>query len=192
MSNHIEAKKMENEGKAQELIARFKRGEEKAFNELVNLYKKRIFHLVLRMVRNREDAMDLTQEVFVKVYHSLRDFRGESSFSTWLHRIAVNLCLNFTQRDKFRSFISLPDLTQPAISSYSPLKDFEKKELDKAIDQTVLSLPKMQRTVFVLRYYQELAYLEIARVLGKSEGTVKANYFQAVSKLKKALSHFVE
>lgn len=183
---------MENEEKAQELVLRFKRGEEKAFNELVNLYNKRIFHLVLRMVRNREDAMDLTQEVFVKTYHSLKDFRGEASLSTWLHRIAVNLCLNFTQRDKFRSFISLPDLALPLVSSDSPLRDFEKKELDKAIDQTVLNLPKMQRAVFVLRYYQELPYLEIARVLDKSEGTVKANYFQAIAKLKKALSHFAE
>jgi RNA polymerase sigma factor (sigma-70 family) len=190
VSKYIEAKKMENEEKAQELIAGFKQGEEKAFNELVNLYKKRVFHLVLRMVRNREDAMDLTQEVFVKAFHSLKDFRGESGFSTWLHRIAVNLCLNFTQRDKFRSFISLPDLAQPVASSDSPLRDFEKKELDLAIDKTVLSLPKMQRTVFVLRHYQELPYLEIAKVLGKSEGTVKANYFQAVTKLKKALSHF--
>jgi RNA polymerase sigma factor (sigma-70 family) len=192
VSKHIEAKKMENEGKAQELIARFKQGEQKAFNELVNLYKKRIFHLILRMVRNREDAMDLAQEVFVKAFHSLRDFRGESSFSTWLHRIAVNLCLNFTQRDKFRSFISFPDLTQPVVSSDSPLKDFEKKELDKAVDRAVLSLPKMQRSAFILRYYQELPYLEIAKVLGKSEGTVKANYFQAITKLKKALFHFRE
>jgi len=181
-----------NEEKTQELIQRFKQGEEKAFNELVNLYKKKIFNLVLRMVRNKEDAMDLTQEVFVKVYHSLKDFRGQSSFSTWLHRIAVNLCLNFTQRDKFRSFISLPDLVQPVISSSSPLKDFEKKELDKAIDRAVSNLPKKQRAVFVLRHYQELPHSEIAKVMDKSEGTIKANYFQAIKKLKKSLAHFVE
>jgi RNA polymerase sigma-70 factor (ECF subfamily) len=191
VSNHIESEKM-NEEITQELIRRFKQGEEKAFNELVNLYKKRIFNLVLRMVRNQEDAMDLAQEVFVKVYHSLKDFRGESSFSTWLHRIAVNLSLNFTQRDRFRSFISLPDLTQPVLSSDSPLKDYEKKELDKAIDQAVLSLPKKQKAVFVLRHYQELQYSEIANVMGKSEGAVKANYFQALKKLKKSLTHFEE
>ncbi|HEX9913186.1 MAG TPA: sigma-70 family RNA polymerase sigma factor [candidate division Zixibacteria bacterium] len=176
----------------QELIRRFKQGEEKAFNELVSLYKKGIFNLVFRMVRNQEDAMDLAQEVFVKVYHSLKDFRGESSFSTWLHRIAVNLSLNFTQRDRFRSFISLPDLTQPILSSNSPLKDYEKKELDKAIDQAVLSLPKKQKAVFVLRHYQELQYSEIAEVMGKSEGAVKANYFQAIKKLRKSLAHFGE
>ncbi len=181
-----------NEGITQELIRRFKQGEEKAFNELVNLYKKRIFNLVFRMVRNKEDAMDLAQEVFVKVYHSLKDFRGESSFSTWLHRIAVNLSLNFTQRDKFRSFISLPDLIEEIPAIGSPLKDFEKKELDKAIDQAVLSLPKKQKAVFVLRHYQELQYSEIAKVLGKSEGAIKANYFQALKKLKKSLAHFEE
>ena len=180
------------EEKTQELISRFKSGEEKAFNELVSLYKKGIFNLVFRMVRNKEDAMDLAQEVFVKVYHSLKDFRGESRFSTWLHRIAVNLSLNFTQRDKFRSFISLPDLTQPVLSSDSPLKDFEKKQISEAIDQAVLSLPKKQKAVFVLRHYQELQYSEIAEVMGKSEGAVKANYFQALKKLKKSLAHFEE
>jgi len=96
-----------NEEIVRELVRRFKHGEEKAYNELVNLYKQRIFNLVLKMVRNREDAMDLAQEAFVKAYHSLKDFREEASFSTWLYRIAVNLCLNFTQRDKFRSFILL-------------------------------------------------------------------------------------
>jgi len=179
-------------GKTEELISRFKKGEERAFNDLVNLHKKRIFNLALRMVRNKEDAMDLAQEVFVKAYHSLKDFRGDSSFSTWLHRIAVNLCLNFTQRDKFRSFISLPDLGQPVISSSSPLRDFEKKELDNTIDQAVLALPKKQRAVFVLRYYQELTYSEVAKVLDKSEGAIKANYFQAIKKLKKSLAHLVE
>ena len=181
-----------NEEKTQELISRFKAGEEKAFNELVNLYKKRVFNLVLRMVRNKEDAMDLAQEVFVKAYHSLKDFRGESSFSTWVHRIAVNLSLNFTQRDKFRSFISLPDLTQPVLSTDSPLRDFEKKQINEAIDQAVLSLPQKQRVVFILRHYQELPYAEIANIMDKSEGTIKANYFQAIKKLRKSLAHFGE
>ncbi|MDH4222078.1 MAG: sigma-70 family RNA polymerase sigma factor [candidate division Zixibacteria bacterium] len=180
------------EESVKELILRFKRGEEKAFNELVNLYKKGIFNLVLRMVRNREDAMDLTQEVFVKAYRSLDDFRGDSSFSTWLHRIAVNLSLNFTQRDKFRSFISLPDIASPITSSDSPSIDFERKELDKTLDQAVSSLPGKQRSVFVLRYYEELPYSEIASILEKNEGTIKANYFQAVRKLRKFLAHLLE
>jgi len=191
VSNKIENQKM-NEEIVRELVQRFKHGEEKAYNELVNLYKQRIFNLVLKMVRNREDAMDLAQEAFVKAYHSLKDFREEASFSTWLYRIAVNLCLNFTQRDRFRSFILLEDLTQPVLSSDSPLKDLEQKELDKAIDQAVLNLPSKQRTVFILRHYQELPHSEIAKILDKSEGTIKANYFQAIKKLKKSLAGFIE
>jgi RNA polymerase sigma-70 factor, ECF subfamily len=191
VSNKIENQKM-NEEIVRELVRRFKHGEEKAYNELVNLYKQRIFNLALKMVRNREDAMDLAQEAFVKAYHSLKDFREEASFSTWLYRIAVNLCLNFTQRDKFRSFILLEEMTQPVLSNDSPLKDLEQKELHQAIDQAVLNLPGKQRAVFILRRYQELPHSEIAKILDKSEGTIKANYFQAVKKLRKSLAGFME
>ena len=128
----------------------------------------------------------------MKAYRSLKGFRGKSSFSTWLHRIAVNLSLNFTRRDKFRTFISLPDLARPVMSSDSPVKNMEKKELDKTLDQAVLNLPGKQRAVFALRHYDQLPYLEIARVLGKSEGAIKANYFQAVKKLRKSLVHLIE
>jgi RNA polymerase sigma-70 factor (ECF subfamily) len=136
--------------------------------------------------------MDLAQEAFVKAYHSLKDFREEASFSTWLYRIAVNLCLNFTQRDKFRSFILLEEMSQPVLSKDSPLKDLEQKELNQAIDRAVLNLPGKQRAVFILRHYQELSHSEIAKILDKSEGTIKANYFQAVKKLKKSLAGFIE
>jgi RNA polymerase sigma-70 factor (ECF subfamily) len=191
VSNKIENQKM-NEEIVRELVGRFKHGDEKAYNELANLFKQRIFNLVLKMVRNREDAMDLAQEAFVKAYHSLKDFREEASFSTWLYRIAVNLCLNFTQRDKFRSFILLEEVSQPVLSSESPLKDLEQKELNQAIDQAVLNLPSKQRAVFILRHYQELPHSEIAKILDKSEGTIKANYFQAVKKLRKSLAGFME
>jgi len=191
VSNKLEHQKA-NEEIIRELVWKFKHGEEKAYNELVNLFKQKIFNLVLKMVRNREDAMDLAQEVFVKAYHSLKDFREEASFSTWLYRIAVNLSLNFTQRDKFRSFILLEEMTQPVLSKDSPLKDLEQKELNQAIDRAVLKLPGKQRAVFILRHYQELPHSEIAKILDKSEGTIKANYFQAVKKLRKFLAGFTE
>ena len=89
------------------LIRGFKQGDEKAFNQLVLINQKRIYDLVYRMVRNKQDAADLSMEVFVRAYQSLKNFEERSSFYVWLTRIAVNLCLNFLKREKFRSFFSI-------------------------------------------------------------------------------------
>ncbi|MGB2696244.1 MAG: sigma-70 family RNA polymerase sigma factor [Candidatus Zixiibacteriota bacterium] len=172
------------------LVRRFQKGEEKAFNELVSRYKQRIFDMILKMVRNKEDAKDLSQETFVKVYYGLKNFRSESSFFTWITRIALNLCINFQKREKFRNFVSFFDLKKPILIENSSSPDVEKDELMQAIDQAVLSLPSKQRGVFVLRYYQKLPYLKIAEILGKSEGGIKSNYFHAVNKLKKMLAQY--
>jgi RNA polymerase sigma factor (sigma-70 family) len=172
------------------LVRRFQKGEEKAFNELVSRYKKRIFDMILKMVRNKEDAKDLSQETFVKAYRGLKNFRSESSFFTWITRIALNLCINFQKREKFRNFASFFDLKKPILIENSSSPDVEKDELMQAIDQAVLSLPSKQREVFVLRYYQKMPYLRIAETLGKSEGGVKSNYFHAVNKLKKLLAKY--
>lgn len=169
------------------LVRRVQKGEEKAFNELVSRYKQRIFDMILKMVRNKEDAKDLSQETFVKAYHGLKKFRFESSFFTWITRIAINLCISFKRRDRFRSFISIFDLKTPIPAEIQSYEEQAKDELTRAIDQAVLSLPSRQREVFVLRYYQKLPYLRIAEILGRSEGGVKSNYFHAVNKLKKLL-----
>ena len=171
-------------------LERFRAGDEKAFNELVLKYKERIFQMILKMVRNKEDAKDLTQETFVKAYVGLKDFRRQSSFFTWLTRIALNLSINFTKREKFRSFISLFDLKKPVLVQEPSPRNETGDELAQAIDHAVLSLPPKQRTVFVLRYYQRLPFQRIAEVLGKSEGGTKSNYFQAIRKLKKHLARF--
>jgi RNA polymerase sigma-70 factor (ECF subfamily) len=172
------------------LVRRFQKGEEKAFNELVSRYKQRIFHMILKMVRNKEDAKDLSQETFVKAYYGLKGFRLESSFFTWITRIALNLCINFQKREKFRNFISFFEMKKPVPVENSSFEDQAKDELFRAIDNAVLSLPSKQREVFVLRYYQRLPYQEIAEILGKSQGGVKSNYFQAVNKLKKFLARY--
>lgn len=172
------------------LVRRFQEGEEKAFNELVSRYKQRIFHMILKMVRNKEDAKDLSQETFVKAYYGLKSFRSESSFFTWITRIALNLCINFQKREKFRNFISFFDIKKPILAENSASQNVAKDEVSRAIDQAVLSLPSKQREVFVLRYYQRLPYQEIAEILGKSQGGVKSNYFQAVNKLKKILAKY--
>ena len=169
-----------------ELIDLFCQGQEKAFNLLVERYKERIYYLALRMVRNHQDALDLSQEAFLKAYKNLRSFKGKSTFYTWLYRIACNTCLNFIKREKFRSFLSFGDLRKPfSRPQDSPDFSYERDQLSQAIDKAISKLPPKQRMAFVLHHYEGLTHQEIAKLLGKSEGTIKANYFQAIKKLKK-------
>lgn len=175
-----------------QLIEQFLDGEQRSFNLLVERYRERIYLLVWRMVRNREDALDLSQEVFVKAYKNLKSFRQESNFYTWLYRIAVNLSLNFVRREKLRSFLSLSDLSDKFRSDSSPSEDIERHQLSELIDRAVMKLPEKQRAVFVLRHYEEMSVKEVADLLGKSEGTIKANYYQAIKKLRESLKPYVE
>ncbi|MGB2989341.1 MAG: sigma-70 family RNA polymerase sigma factor, partial [Candidatus Zixiibacteriota bacterium] len=115
------------------LIQEFKQGDEKAFNQLVLRYQKRVYDLTYRLVRNHEDAADLSQEVFVRAYRNLKKFEERSSFYVWLTRIAVNLCINFSKREKFRSFLSIFDVSEKPEVSVSPEKDLEKEELRRVL-----------------------------------------------------------
>ncbi len=160
--------------------------DDRAFGELVNKYKERIYLVVLRIVRNNEEARDLAQEAFVKAYKNRHSFRGESAFYTWVYRIAVNLALNYVNRNKERHAESIEDVS-PANFSKTPTDHIEQEELGDAIAEAIDQLPARQRTVFVLRHYEEKAHAEIAQILKITEGAVKANYHQAVQKLKASL-----
>lgn len=172
------------------LVRRFKEGDEKAFNQLVLRYQKRVYNLVYRMVRNHQDAADLSMEALVRAYKGLKNFEERSSFYVWLTKIAVNLCINFSKREKFRSFLSILDLSGKLSASGSPQEKVAKDELQLAIDRAIKSLPPRQRSSFILKLYQDLTHKEIAEVLGISEGAAKANYFQAVKKLQKLLAEY--
>ena len=172
------------------LIERFKNGDQKAFNLLVEKYKRKMYNLIFKMVRNSEDAKDLSQEVFVKAYRGLNRFEGKSSFYSWLYRIALNLCMNFSRREKFRSFISIFELPETRLTTEPAVASVNREKLEDALDKAVLGLPAKQRMVFVLRYYHQTPFSEIASVLGQTEGGAKANYFQAVKKLKKSLAWY--
>ena len=175
-----------------QLVRQFKQGEEKAFNQLVLRHQKNIYGLIYRMTRNREDAADLSLEVFVRAYKNLKGFEERSSFYVWLAKIAVNLSLNFLKREKFRSFLSIFDLEEKSVASNSPAEKMERGELKVAIDHAVQSLPVRQRTAFILKFYQDMSHQEIAEVMGTTEGTSKANYFQAIQKLQKLLAQYHE
>ncbi|MBD3232942.1 MAG: sigma-70 family RNA polymerase sigma factor [candidate division Zixibacteria bacterium] len=170
-----------------ELIRRVIQGDKNAFNLIVNKYKDKVFKTAMRMVRNKDDAYDITQEVFIRAYKGLKNFKGDSNLYTWLYRITVNNCLNFTSRDKFKTMASVADLTTPPVSSLTPESQLKESQLFEMLDEAIEQLPPQQRAVFIMRYYDEMTHAEIAKILNRSEGAIKANYFQAVKKLKTAL-----
>jgi RNA polymerase sigma-70 factor (ECF subfamily) len=175
-----------------ELIRRFRNGDESGFDELVRRYRQRIYAVVYRLVRNPEDAAELAQDVFVRAYRALGKFREESGFYTWLYRIAVNASFSFLKSRRGRRKADAGEqLDQEAVmnlpSADYPLQAFEQARQRDAIAAAVDRLPDRQRTVFVMRQYQDLANDEIARVLKCPVGTVKANYFFAVRNLRQRL-----
>ncbi len=173
-----------------ELIAAFKDGVQTAFNEIVRRYQEKVYWLVRRIVQDHDDANDIAQEVFVKAYHGLRNFREEASLYTWLYRIGTNLSLNHLRRKKLRSFLSIDEMEDAIRATEgAPDMEVEHKERTALIERAIERLPAKQKLVFILRFYEEMPYNEIAKVLGKSTGGLKANYFHAVRKIEEYLKN---
>jgi RNA polymerase sigma-70 factor (ECF subfamily) len=167
-----------------DLVEQYRQGREAAFNEIVLRYQEKIYWVVRRFLSDHDDADDVVQEVFIKAARSLSDFRGESSLYTWLYRIAVNLSLNAIRNKRVADFFRLDDVGDLADHSGSgPDRDVDTEEQHRLIESAVRALPPKQRTVFVLRYYEELPYEEIASIMQTSIGGLKANYFHAVKKV---------
>jgi len=167
-----------------ELLEQFQHGDESAFNELVKRYQEKVYWVVRRFLQNHDDADDVVQEVFVKAYKGLRTFRGESSVYTWMYRIAVNASLNALRRRRVNEFFRFDELTgEENPESERPDEILERKETGSLIEEAVDRLPEKQKAVFVMRYYDELPYEEIAMVLKTSIGGLKANYYHAVRKI---------
>lgn len=175
------------------LVRRFKQGDETAFDEIVVRYQKRIYTAALRLVSDHDTACDLSQEAFIRAYGALKDFRENSSVFTWLYRIVINLCINHRRSQKIRRFVSLDSLRDVLVAQGAdPQQDAGDHELGRAIARAVDSLPERQRMVFILRQYDGLQHDEIAGILGRSVGAIKASYFQAVRKLRRELLAFVD
>jgi RNA polymerase sigma-70 factor (ECF subfamily) len=168
----------------EELLRQYQHGSESAFNELVLRYQERVYWVARRFTGSHDNADDITQEVFCKMYESLKEFRGESSLYTWLYRVTVNASLNFLRRQKVREFLHIDemfDIESP--EGESPDSVVERSEQQSLIEQAVALLPEKQKAVFVMRYYEELPYEEIATMLKTSVGGLKANYFHAIRKI---------
>lgn len=173
-----------------ELISEFKNGNQEAFNTLVKKYQKKVYWIARKMLGNHDDADDVVQDVFLKVYRSINDFRHESSFYTWLYRITINFSISAMRRKKIIEWIKFDEVL-PAITKVDPedqpLFKLEREEMNTFLEKAIENLPSKQKQVFILRYYNELPYEEISRILGTSIGGLKANYFHALKNIKKFL-----
>lgn len=167
------------------LTEKAKGGDKKAFTALVGHYQNRIFAFIMRMTANRESALDLTQDTFLAAYQNLAGFRQDSSFSTWLFQIAANKTRNFLKKSQRET--ALPDNYDRTTVSCRPDYELERKEYEQALLEAVASLPLKQRTVFNLRFYEQLKFDEIARIQGSSVSAAKTNFAEALKKLKKRL-----
>ena len=167
-----------------ELVQSFQQGDESSFNHLVVRYQEKVYWVARRFISDHDSADDVTQEVFCKAYESLKGFRAESSVYTWLYRITVNIALNSLRRQKVREFFRLDEMFDlEDTSSVAPDQAVEKNEEKVLIQKAIEKLPEKQKAVFILRYYEELPYENIATILHTSVGGLKANYFHAVKKI---------
>jgi RNA polymerase sigma-70 factor (ECF subfamily) len=157
-----------------------------AFDLIVERHRRTVYQLCYRFVGNHEDASDLSQDVFLRAYRGLAKFRGNSSLSTWLYRISVNLCLNRVAK-KTSSIETIDDQQHIDTRTESPSDRVLREERGAAVRKAIAGLPPKQRTTLILRMYHELSHEEIASVLGSSVGAVKANFSHALGNLRKQL-----
>ena len=183
---------MQNE---QALIRRAAEGDEGAFEEILRTYEKQVYNLCLRMTNNADDAYDLSQESFIKVWRSLGDYQFQSGFSTWLYRLVRNTCIDYLRKQKRQKTVSLTvqsdeeepeELLIPDLSP-QPQDVAEEHERQTIIADAIARLPDDYREILQLRAGQELGYEEIAAILGIKVGTVKSRLARAREQLRKNL-----
>jgi RNA polymerase sigma-70 factor, ECF subfamily len=165
-------------------IAACRRGEREAFDALVARYQRPIYRLCYRYVNDHEDANDLAQEAFLKAWRAIASFRGESAFSTWLYRIAVNACLNHRALRR-----PLVQELEDSLADPRPGAEAEVERGDEArrVREAVSRLPDRQRATLILKVYHDLTHAEVAEILGSTVGTVKANLFHALANLRRQM-----
>jgi RNA polymerase sigma-70 factor (ECF subfamily) len=161
-------------------------GDRGAFDGLVERHRKQVYQVCYRFVGNHEDASDLAQDVFVRAYRALRTFKGQAAFSTWLYRVAVNVCLNrVAVRQPILEAIEAREHEDTAVERQDGA--LLRQERAATVRAAIARLPRKQRATMILRMYHELPHEQIAAILGSSVGAVKANFFHALANLKKLL-----
>lgn len=182
-----------------DLVERAKTGDTTAFDELVLKYSARLYGLVYHMTSNREDASDVLQDVFAKAYRSLKRFRGNSSFYTWIYSIAVNMTLNFLKKRNRRRGMSLDDIESgigndaeflELTTGNSPSQEVNLRELQQRLNDAMMQLSDDHRAVVTMFDIQGLPHAEISKILGVSAGTIRSRLFYAHRQLQNFLEEF--
>jgi len=174
-----------------ELLDRFRNLDTRnySFNLLIRKYQKKVYWHVRRMVISHDDANDVTQETFVKVWKNLDRFKEEAQLFTWIYRIATNEAISFLRKKRTRFFIPLIDVENQLSNSLKSDGFFTADEIELKLHKAILKLPEKQRIVFNMRYYDDLQYEEMSEVLGTSVGALKASYHFALKKVEDYLKN---
>lgn len=176
-----------------ELITKIKNGDQNAFRQLFEQYQHPVYNICYRMTGNREETEDITQDVFIKIFHAIGKFRGEAKLSSWIYRIVVNTCLKRERRKKLESWISLEFLFQekeqfqPESPAESPDQQIEIAEKEQIVQKAIQSLPARQKTALILHHYENLSYQEIAAIIETSLSAVESVLYRAKENLAQKL-----
>lgn len=187
------------------LVKRVRDGDQRAFKLLVERYQRKVYAVALGMLKDKEEAMDVSQEAFVKVYKYLDHFKGDSSFYTWLYRITVNICIDVMRRkgssggqtEEFDESIAT-DLGEARIGALgsrlgtNPQKSALRRELAEKIQEALASVPEKHRAILLLREVEGMSYEDLSRTLDIPKGTVMSRLFHARAKVQKILSEYLE
>src|SRR5688500_8581263 len=183
------------------LVKRAQGGHLEAYDELIRRYQERIYATVYHMTANHEDANDLAQETFIKAYQALKSFKGDSSFFTWIYRIAVNKTINFLKQKKNRTHMSLNDLDFNAehdpdlvalVSEKTPRREVNLIELQQKLNAAMQKLSEVHRLVVTLHDVQGLSHEEISKIMDCNMGTVRSRLFYARQQLQGYLSDYLK
>jgi len=174
-----------------ELLVEFRNPvtKEKAFTSLIKKYQEKLYWHLRRMVVDHDDANDVLQNVMIRIWNGLENFREDSQLYTWLYRVATNECLTFLEQQKKRASVSLSDVESGLENKIKADQNFDGKKLEWKLLLGIQQLPEKQRIVFQLRYYDEMPYEEMSRVLETSEGALKASYHHAVKKIEEYIKN---
>jgi RNA polymerase sigma factor (sigma-70 family) len=174
-----------------ELLTQFREPatKERAYTAIIKKYQEKLYWHIRRMVVSHDDTDDVLQNVFIRVWKGLENFREDSQLYTWLYRVATNECLTFLEQQKKRATVSLSDM-EPGLSEMIKAdQNFDANKLEWKLQLAIQQLPEKQRVVFQLRYYDEMPYEEMSRVLDTSEGALKASYHHAVKKIEEYIKN---
>lgn len=168
-----------------ELLVQFRNPltKEKAYTAIIRRYQEKLYWHLRRMVVNHDDANDVLQNVFIRVWNGLQNFREDSQLYTWLYRVTTNECLTFLEQQKKRAAVSFNEVETGLENKIKADQNFDSNKLEWKLQLAIQQLPEKQRIVFQLRYYDEMPYEEMSKVLETSEGALKASYHHAVKKI---------